>query len=405
MTTDMAQLNNTAILEPDNWFVDYSDQEEPEDLHIREYDLTATPSDFNVATIISYIEAGFFKIPGFQRNYVWNIGRASRLIESLILGLPVPQIFLFERGRNKFLVIDGQQRLMSIYYFVKQRFPRTEKRVEIRKAVDTEGSLPNDLLRDDKYFTNFRLALTENLPNQKNKFKGLTYSALDAEYRTQFDFRPIRNVVVRQNNQDGDDSAVYEIFERLNSGGVNLRPQEIRSSLYYSDFYAMLNEINSSQDWRRLVGSPVPDLHLKDLEVLLRGFAMLIEREDYAPSMVRFLNRFSKKAQAHDSERNNYLKHLFASFLDSARRLPGSAFLASDSSRFNIALFEAVFVAACAPAFAARRLVVGDISADSIAELRNDPEFLQAARVGTTQKSNVLKRLERASRIITLNGV
>ena len=401
----MAQSNNATILEPDNWFVDYSDQEEPEDHHIREYDLAATPIDFNVATIIGYIDAGFFKIPGFQRNYVWDISRASRLIESLILGLPVPQIFLFEQGRNKFLVIDGQQRLMSIYYFVKQRFPRVEKRVEIRKAVDREGSLPGDLLRDDEYFTNFRLALTENPPNQKNKLKGLTYSALDTEYRTRFDFRPIRNVVVRQNNQDGDDSAVYEIFERLNSGGVNLMPQEIRSSLYYSEFYAMLNEINSSQDWRRLVGNPVPDLHLKDLEVLLRGFAMLIEREDYAPSMVRFLNRFSKKAQTHDSERNDYLKRLFASFLDSARQLPGRAFLASESSRFNIALFEAVFVATCAPAFADQRLVAGDISADSIEALRNDPEFQQAARVGTTQKSNALKRLERASRIITLNGV
>ncbi len=404
MTIDMAQLNNAAVVEFDNWFEDYSDQEEPEDQHIREYDLTATPNDFNVATIISYIDAGIFTIPGFQRNYVWNINRASRLIESLILGLPVPQIFLFEQGRNKFLVIDGQQRLMSIYYFVKQRFPRTEKRVEIRKVVDRKGSLPDDVLLDDEYFTNFRLALTENLPNQKNKFKGLTYSALDAEYKMQFDFRPIRNVVVRQNDQDGDDSAVYEIFERLNSGGVNLRPQEIRSSLYYSAFYAMLNEINSSQDWRRLVGNPIPDLHLKDLEVLLRGFAMLIESEDYAPSMVKFLNRFSKKAQSHDSERNDYLKGLFGSFLDSARRLPDNAFLATESSRFNIALFEAVFVAACAPAFADRSLVAGDISADSINALRADPEFLQAARVGTTQKSNVLKRLERATSIIIVNG-
>ena len=405
MTTVTTERENAAVLESDDWFEDYSDREEPENYPIREYDLTAIPSDFNVATITGYIEAGFFKIPGFQRNYVWNISRASRLIESLILGLPVPQIFLFERGRNKFLVIDGQQRLMSIYYFVKQRFPRAEKRVEIRKAVDREGSLPSDLLQDDEYFTNFRLALTENPPNPKNKLNGLTYSALDYEYRTQFDFRPIRNVVVRQNSQDGDDSAVYEIFERLNSGGVNLRPQEIRSSLHYSEFYAMLNEINSSDDWRRLVGSPVHDLHLKDLEVLLRGFAMLIESESYAPSMAKFLNRFSKKAQSHDSERNDYLKRLFASFLDSARRLPGRAFLASDSSRFNIALFEAVFVAACAPAFADRSLVAGDISADSIEALRNDPEFQQAARVGTTQKSNVLKRLERAASIITVNGV
>ena len=403
MTTDMAQLNNAAILEPDNWFVDYSDQEEPEDQHIPEYELTATPNDFNIATIVSFIDLGAFEIPGFQRNYVWNINRASRLIESLILGLPVPQIFLFERDRDKFLVIDGQQRLMSIYYFVKERFPRMDKRIAIRNAFDAKGAIPESMLENDEYFTNFRLALPENLPNQKNRFKGLTHSSL-ADYRTRFDLRPIRNVVVRQNNRDGDDSAVYEIFERLNSGGVNLRPQEIRSSLYHSDFYAMLNGINSSQDWRRLVGNPVPDLHLKDLEIILRGFAMLVECETYAPSMVKFLNMFSKKAQSHDSEQNRYLKDLFASFLASASQLPDSAFLVSESSRFNIALFESVFVAACAPAFADRSLVAGDISADSIEALRNDPEFLQAARVGTTQRANVRKRLNRASAIIAVNG-
>lgn len=403
MTTDMAQPNNAATLESDDWFEDYSDQEEYESQRIREYELTSIPADFTIATIIRYIDAGYFSIPSFQRNYVWDINRASRLIESLILGLPVPQIFLFEEGRDKFLVIDGQQRLMSIYYFAKRRFPRLEKRVEIRDVFHRKGAIPESMLGDDKYFTDFRLALTENPPNWKNRLKGLTYCGL-GEYKERFDLRPIRNILVRRNSQDGDDSAVYEIFERLNSGGVNLRPQEIRSSLYRSDFYAMLNEINSSQDWRRLVGNPVPDLHLKDLEVLLRGFAMLVDGETYAPSMAKFLNRFSKKAQSHDSERNDYLKGLFNSFLDSARRLPASAFLASDSSRFNIALFEAVFVAACAPAFADRRLVAGGISADSINALRTDPEFLQAARAGTAQKANVQKRLKRATSIITVNG-
>ena len=76
---------------------------------IYEYDLTATPNDFNVLTIHSFIESGAVKIPAFQRNDVWDIKRASKLIESLILGLPVPQILPYEEARNSFLVIDGQQ--------------------------------------------------------------------------------------------------------------------------------------------------------------------------------------------------------------------------------------------------------------------------------------------------------
>ena len=393
--------DNVEVLESGDWFVDYSDQEEIDDQPIREYELTATPNDFNILTIASFIESGALKIPGFQRNYVWNLGRASRLIESLILGLPVPQIFLFEQARNRFLVIDGQQRLMSIYYFIKQRFPKQEKRASIRRVFDSEGIVPDELLHDDEYFTNFRLSLPENLPSHKNKFKGLNYSTL-GDYKTQFDLRPIRNVVIRQDSTDGDDAAIYEIFQRLNSGGVNLRPQEIRSSMYHSDFYTMLSEVNGLDEWRRLVGRIEPDLHMKDLEIVLRGFAMLIDHTNYAPSMVRFLNQFSKKAQGHGQDQNRYLKELFQSFLESTKSLESNIFLMPDSSRFNIALFEATFVATCKNAFANRSMIEGHLSSASIQKLREDGEFLQAARTATTQTTNVKGRLKRAFDIITV---
>ena len=116
----MQEIGNGA-----SWFDDYTD--DSDDVQIDEYDITAAPNDFNVITIFNFLESGAVRIPGFQRNYVWDLGRASKLIESLILGLPVPQVFLYEIERNRFLVIDGQQRLMSIYYFIKQRFPRKRK--------------------------------------------------------------------------------------------------------------------------------------------------------------------------------------------------------------------------------------------------------------------------------------
>jgi hypothetical protein len=91
------------------------------DVSLKDYQITATPNDFNVKTICDFIDSGVVKIPSFQRHYVWEIERASKLIESLLIGLPIPQIFLYEEARNYFLVIDGQQRLMSIYYFFKSR--------------------------------------------------------------------------------------------------------------------------------------------------------------------------------------------------------------------------------------------------------------------------------------------
>ena len=74
------------------WFDDYA--EDADELQIDEYDITATPNDFNVLTLFSFIESGAVRIPGFQRNFVWDQVRSSKLIESLILGIPVPQLFL-----------------------------------------------------------------------------------------------------------------------------------------------------------------------------------------------------------------------------------------------------------------------------------------------------------------------
>lgn len=379
------------------WFDDYVDEEE--DVQIGEYDITAAPNDFNVLTINNFLESGAVRIPGFQRNYVWDLGRASRLIESLILGLPVPQVFLYETDRNKFLVIDGQQRLMSIYYFIKQRFPRKEKRTELRSIFDEHGRIPDNVVHNDDFFENFRLKLPESPPKHPNRFKNLSYATLEG-YKTQFELRTIRNVIIKQNSPKEDDSSMYEVFNRLNTGGINLKPQEIRTSMYHSAFYDVLYHLNALAGWRRVLAFAEPDLHMKDIEILLRGFALLIDVGNYAPSMVKFLNQFSRKVQKHTTEQNQYLSQLFASFLEVCAELPEDAFLNKKSKRFNVALFEAVYVAACRDAFPAKKLLVGRMQGDQLRQLEDDPEFLEAMAEGTTQTKNVNKRLERARAII-----
>ncbi|MEW6630238.1 MAG: DUF262 domain-containing protein [Pseudomonadota bacterium] len=381
-----------------SWFDDYAD--DADDGQVDEYDITASPNDFNVLTLFSFVESGAVRIPGFQRNFVWDRVRSSKLIESLIIGIPVPQLFLYEQARNRFLVIDGQQRLMSIYYFLKRRFPRNDKRVELRSIFDQHGKIPDEILHDDAYFEDFKLKLSGHLPNESNKFHGLNYSTL-AEYKTQLDLRPIRNIVVRQNSPADDDSAIYEVFNRLNTGGVNLRPQEIRTSMYHSAFYDMLYRVNQEHRWREFLGNTEPDLHMKDIEVLLRGFAMLIEGRNYTPSLVRFLNRFSRMCEGHSAEQNTYLQELFLSFLGALRELKPDAFINSRNGRFNIALYEAVFTAACINAFDNRRVASGLISPERVNDLANDQDFLKAALEGTTRTSNVEMRINKAREFIT----
>lgn len=382
---------------PANWFEDYAD--DADDVQIEEYDITASPNDFNVLTIHSFLESGAVRIPGFQRNYVWDIQRASKLIESLILGLPVPQVFLYEVDRNKFLVIDGQQRLMSIYYFIKQRFPRKDRRSELRVIFDEHGKIPDSVIHDDNYFENFRLKLGESLPNHPNRFKGMSYQTLDG-YKTPFELRTIRNVIIKQNSPQGDDSSMYEVFNRLNTGGVNLKPQEIRTSMYHSDFYDMLYRSNALPEWRVLLGNQDPDLHMKDVELLLRGFALLIDGDSYTPSMVKFLNQFSKKARAQNAQQNTFLAELMRSFLAACVDLPQHAFLNRKNGRFNVALFEATFVAACKYPFAEKRMLNGKIDSGRLEALESDKEFLGAMVEGTTQTKNVKLRLTRAAEIL-----
>lgn len=382
-----------------DWFEAEKDETDDEEFSVKEYDVTAVPNDFNIRTIFDFVDSGVVSIPGFQRNYVWDQKRASKLIESLLIGLPIPQIFLYEESRNKFSVIDGQQRLMSIYYFKKKRFPRMERRAALRKIAVDSGTIPPEILADDNYFVNFNLQLPARLPSQTNRFDKLNYDTL-GEYQSTFDLRTVRNIVIRQNTPEDDDSSIYEIFNRLNSGGINLTPQEIRVSLYHSKFYTMLDRINQQPVWRKLIGQEETDLHVKDVEILLRAFAMLWYGADYKPSMTRFLNMSSRRFKSLKDEDISYCEHLFLSFLTACNELDGRSFISKYGTRFNISTFEAVFVALTQEPFSKRELVSKKINIANLENLQVDPSFVGATQTATASSSNVALRKKRAVELL-----
>ncbi len=380
-----------------NWYQD--DSEEGTGYSFREYDVTSTPNDFNTKTIIDFIESGLFRIPGFQRNYVWDIKRASKLIESIIIGLPIPQVFLYEEGRNSYLVIDGQQRLLTLYFFTKMRFPKKEKRFELRQIFDENGKFPEDVLHNDEFFDGFKLKLNEPGQNEKNKLHGLNYATL-GEFKSSFDMRTVRNIMIKQNFPTDDDSAMFEIFNRLNSGGVVLKAQEIRTSLYHSKFYNNLYSINMYQNWRVLLGQVRPDIHMKDVEILLRGFAMLLDSENYTPSMTRFLNQFSKKSKAFNPDSLPYFQQLFEAFCTYIVDINPKAFI-SVSGKFSITVFESIFVALCQDAAKRKDLNIKETTVENIEKLKNNLDFLKSTQSNTASKANVEDRLKLAKEILS----
>lgn len=360
---------------------------------VTQYDISVIPNDFNITTIFNLIDSGAVEMPVFQRNYIWDKKRASRFIESLILGLPVPQIFLYQKERNKFLVIDGQQRLLSIYYYIKQRFPLVEKRAELRKVFDLNNGIPDSILFNDMYFQDFKLQLSKPENGEKNPLDGLRYNTLGL-YKSNFEFMTIRCMAIRQNEPKEDDSSVFEIFSRLNTGGVNLSNQEIRACLYYSDFFRILNILNQNSIWRNIYGKP-EDGKFRDVEIILRSFALLCDGENYSGSMNGFINRFAKKAMNYSTSEIEYFENLFTSFLESCSEISRETF-ATKKGEFNGALFDSVFVATVDRYYKEKSLVGGKTQPDKINALKKDVEFEEAITHSTSHTKMVKKRLEKA---------
>ena len=390
--------------ETDTLMDDVPDEEEG--TSITEYDITASPNDFNVMTISSYLDAGAIVIPPIQRFYTWDIKRASKFIESLILGLPVPQIFLFEETRSRQLILDGQQRLLSIYFFTKMRFPRPGKRAEIRSIFSEHKNIPEEILQDELLFSDFRITLPESEDGRRSPLHNLNYKSL-GERKQQLDLRPIRIVIIKQNEpKDDNNSSIKEIYNRLNTGGVNLRPQEIRANLYESNFYKVLYKFNKEPIWRRCIGKEGEDDFMRDVELLLRSFAMLINDPPYQPSMSRFLDKFSAKAKKDfSSSEIGVLEAIFAAFLNAIEGLPEGSFKSEGSGRFSIALFEAAFYGLCRPMWEARSAcTIPSMEETKLKELEGDSDFKKNLQEGTTKQANVVNRLNVAKRIFSVNS-
>lgn len=379
----MDDLNLKGI---DYGLVDEEDEMSPV---IVPYDILTSPNDFNMQTLCSLIDKGRIVIPKFQRHYVWDRLRASKFIESLILNLPVPQVFLYEASGSEYQIIDGQQRLLSAYFFYKGRFPKKNIRTSLRDEWNKKGGIDDTSFRDDKFYETFSLRLASN-----NQLHGKSYDS-NSEIGDEFDMRTLRTVVIRQLNPEGNES-IYEIFNRLNTGGINLTPQEIRCSIADSKFMDMLFQINNEPKWRTLIGLPDTDARLRDLEMLHRGFSMALYNGDYKPSMRSFLDKTAEKYKRLGDENIDKCKQIFLSFLSTEAVSTRNLFLSS--ARFSMPVFEAIFSAY----YNKLQQDNNDVSLDgaTLDVLRVNQEFDDASKDKTTNIASVQTRIRIAKEVI-----
>ncbi|EHR1009671.1 DUF262 domain-containing protein [Vibrio parahaemolyticus] len=394
MSNETTLTNQQFEEHEDNGYTDQSSETYP----LNDFQLTTTPNDFNISTIISFIGSKVFKIPAFQRHYVWDIKRASKLIESLLIGLPIPQIFLYESGKNEFLVIDGQQRLMTLYYFYHGRFPRKNKRSELRQIFDEHGHIPKEIMENDAYFQKFNLRLDGVVDHQENRFNGKNYETL-GDSQMAFNLATIRNMVIKPVANDEQDEAMFEIFNRLNSGGMNLTPQEIRMSLYHSNMNVELLKLNENADWRRLLGKEVIDVRLSDVEAILRVLAMSFYKDQYRATISGFLNAFSNSTKTWDDAKVTFTKELWNAFFANSTQCTEEDFR-TGGNRMSITVFESVFYAATYSSIQTGIVDLPTITPEYVERLKADEEFIEHSTGKTTRRESVNRRAERAREIL-----
>lgn len=255
--------------------IDVEKEDEGEDSYVS-YDIATYPSDYNLQTLYEQWRNKDIEIPSFQRSYVWSIKQASLLIESFLLGLPVPNLFFYVGEDNKSLVVDGQQRLTSICYFLEGYFGE-----ESAKGKRTTFRL-NGLSKESPYYRK-------------------TFEELSDKDKRKFLSSPLRVLNIRQLSPDDGNGSIFHIFERLNTGGTSLRSQEIRNCVYRGDFVKQLQELNLDPNWRKILGQRTPNKHQSDVELILRVFAFHAAADTYSKPMKEFLNNVMKNHRTGNS--------------------------------------------------------------------------------------------------------
>lgn len=278
-----------------------------------DYDITSYGVDFDVDGLVRRIQKGDIYVPNFQRKFIWDITKSSKFIESILLDLPVPGIFLAQERKNKkMFIVDGQQRLLSLYYFF-------------------NGHFGND---NAKAF---------ELKNVQRYYEGKTYEMLEYKDKNTLKDGLIHATVIKENSHTNPD-AVFHIYERLNSGGEKLKPQEVRVAVYHGSFIDNIKKLNETTSfWRQIYGDIDPQM--KDQELIIGFFALLEDYQNYNRPMKIFINNFVNKNRDNESL-GEYSKlfikccNLFNNAVNDEKPFRRRI----EKPRFNTAFFEAAMV-------------------------------------------------------------
>ncbi len=356
-----------------------SEGEEPFEFPPPERKIGTQPYDLSIQTLVEQWNSKLLDIPEIQREYVWDNGRASRLIESLILNIPVPPLYFAETKDARFEVIDGHQRVRSIARYLNNEFGLSGLRV----LAEYKGK---------RY---------HHLPDREQRF---------------LKTRSLRVVVL---THDSHPTMKFEVFERLNTGGIILNAQELRNSLFRGTLNQELKKLATTEAFRVCIGTKVRRSRMVDEELVLRFMALRDCLAKYRPPLKRVLNDYMTDNRNPSEEWLEERRVTFKSTMRQIANLLGAqAFRLIDADGkplrgedgrtlprgVNRALFDAqalVFswISEPVPAKGRARVVA------AISEALRDEEMQDSVRRATGDRKRLFLRLDRMAKALGKAGV
>lgn len=351
-------------------------------------------TDWTTETMARQLEKGNIDLnPSFQRRDAWSEQEKSRLIESLMLGFPVPPIILAEnrQKKNSYLVIDGKQRLLSIRRFYsnvseKEFKAKNLKEKDAFKQLKLKGL---DILKD---------------------FNGKTYSQMqveNTEYINNLDNQSIRTIVIKN---WPDEAFLYTVFLRLNTGSKKLSPQELRQALKPGAFLNFLDdETANSTAIKDMLNNKGADPRMKDIELALRFFAFKCFPDKYKGNLKEFLDYTCENLNGNWEAKEYIIRDLFAELEKSIVFLkdlfaPDAAFSrytdGKCNGRFNRSIYEILTYY-----FSIKEVRIAvekkqEEFVNKFVELNDDQEFVYAVSNTTKDINRVVIRFTKVSKIL-----
>ena len=330
-----------------------------------EKNVYTTKKDFPLSTIREMFDDGdIVTNPDYQRDFVYTPKQSSKLIESMLIGIPIPTVYLCQENDETWSVIDGQQRITSFVYYLENKFPLT--------------------------------GLTE-----LKELNGLYFKDMDKSLQKRLKSSSLNAICILKESQE----LKYEVFARLNQGAISLKPQELRNCIYRGSFNKMLEDLADNKYLPILFHA---ENSRKQYQERILRFFSLRNFTDYKSSIMKTMNNYMYIHQNADEAEISEWKALFSKTIDSIKQILGeNAFFAINKDdgvylkKFNGPIYDSIIIPFSF--FGTHELMAhADEIRKSIENLKlNDVQYRENTYLGTNARKRLFGRIFAVYNLIT----